>query len=159
MTAISAPPLHSSISPSEEAESETGVVISQPDHSHKLRSFTTQLTTINSITVQRQNSAGFLEQNGLSQGQRWTHKKTEKTDCTLSGFCHFPCRPSKNGRSDLWACCEHCQFKCMRTNCRASQKTQRVWERNMVSYDFRREFRRVSNVIQLFLSSWAKNLS
>ena len=46
-------------------ESETGVVISQPDHSHKLRSYTTQQTTINCVTVQRQNSAGFLGQNGL----------------------------------------------------------------------------------------------
>ena len=36
-----------------------------PDHSHKLRPLTTQQTTINSITVQRQNSVGFLGQNGL----------------------------------------------------------------------------------------------
>ena len=36
-----------------------------PDHSHKLRPFTTQQTTINSITVQRQSSVGFLGQKRL----------------------------------------------------------------------------------------------
>ena len=50
-------------------EDETGVVISQPDHFHKLRSIQlSDKTTINSITVQRkkQNSVGFLRQNGSS---------------------------------------------------------------------------------------------
>ena len=46
-------------------------MISRPDHFHKLRSDTTQRqTTINSITVhrQKQNSVGFLGQNGLEDG-------------------------------------------------------------------------------------------
>ena len=49
-------------------EDETGVVISQLDHFHKLRfEHDQRQTTINSITVQmqKQNSVGFLGQNGL----------------------------------------------------------------------------------------------
>ena len=62
-------PLPQSCTTVEAREDETVVVISRPDHFHKLRSDTTQRqTTINSITVQKQkqNFVGFLGQNGLS---------------------------------------------------------------------------------------------
>ena len=57
----------------ETGEDEAVVVISCPDHFHKLRSDTTRRqTTIYSVTVQKKRkiSVGFLGQNGLSRSAR-----------------------------------------------------------------------------------------